>query len=259
MNYTLITGASKGIGKALAEEFARYNCNLLLVARSADELKALAQELQKKHKVAVKYLALDLLEKGASEKLFNFCSQEAIQVFMLVNNAGMGVWNYFENTDLERQLRMMQLNQQVLVELCHRFLPMLIALPESHILNVASTAAFQPLPGFSIYAASKAFVFSFSQSLRVELKDQVNVSCLCPGPTDTSFFTSASFNHRLDKAEGLKMSVEEVARKAVDGMLAKKAVIIPGFTNKLGGLFSKLLPSSFTTTVLGRVIQYRKI
>lgn len=259
MNYTLVTGASKGIGRALAKEFARFNCNLLLVARSSEELEAFAGELQKEYGIRAKWFALDLLEEGAAYRLHQFCLEEQIRVRILVNNAGFGIWEYFEHAALEKQLQMMKLNQQVVVELCHYFLPDLEALPEAHILNVAGTAAFQPFPGFSVYAASKAFVLSFSQSLRYELKDKVNVSCLCPGPTDTSFFSNARFNHRLDKAEGIKMSVDEVAGKAVEGLLARKAIVVPGFTNKIGGLFSKLLPSSFTTTILGRIVQYRKI
>lgn len=258
MNYTLITGASKGIGQALAKQFARFNCNLFLTARSQHELDELAAGLRKEYKVRVEVLALDLLAEGAAESLYRHCVEHGIKVRILVNNAGLGLWDYFEEAKLEDMLRMMQLNQQVLVELCHRFLPMLKEQPEAHILNVASTAAFQPFPGFSVYAASKAFVYSFSQSLRFELKKEVNVTCLCPGPTDTAFFSTAGFNHRLDTAEGIKMSVEEVAGKAVEGLLAKKAVLIPGFSNKIGGFFSKLLPTPLTTNLLGRIVQYRK-
>lgn len=258
MNYTLITGASKGIGRALAHQFAGFNCNLFLTARSQVALDELAETLREKHGIRVEVLALDLQEKGAAETLYQYCLQQNIKVRILVNNAGMGLWDYFGEARLEELLRMMQLNQQVLVGLCHRFLPMLKEMPEAHILNVSSTAAFQPFPGFSVFAASKAFVYSFSQSLRFELKNHVNVTCLCPGPTDTAFFSNAGFNHRLDTAEGIKMSVEEVAQKAVEGLLAKKAVLIPGFSNKLGIFFSKLLPTPLTTNLLGRIVQYRK-
>lgn len=258
MNYTLITGASKGIGRALAQQFARFNCNLFLTARSREPLDELAASLREEYRIRVEVLAIDLLAEGAAETLFRHCVEQKIKVRILVNNAGMGLWDYFEEARLDDLLRMMQLNQQVLVELCHRFLPMLKELPEAHILNVSSTAAFQPFPGFSVYSASKAFVYSFSQSLRYELKQDVNVTCLCPGPTDTAFFSNAGFKHRLDTAEGIKMSVEEVAQKAVEGLLAKKAVLIPGFSNKLGGFFSKLLPTPLTTNLLGRIVQYRK-
>lgn len=258
MNYTLITGASRGIGRALAKEFARFNCHLFLTARSQQELEELAAALRKEFGIKVEVLALDLLAEGAAETLYQHCIAQNINVRILVNNAGMGLWDYFEEARLQDMLRMMQLNQQVLITLCHLFLPMLKKMPEAHIMNVSSTAAFQPFPGFSVYAASKAFVYSFSQSLRFELKKDVNVTCLCPGPTDTTFFSNAGFNHRLDTAEGLKMSVDEVAQKAVEGLLAKKAVLIPGFSNKIGGFFSKLLPTPLTTNLLGRIVQYRK-
>lgn len=259
MNYTLITGASKGIGRALAEEFANYQCNLLLTARSAKELEELARELEQRHKVKVRTIAIDLLQDGAAEKLYQYCLKEGLNVRVLVNNAGMGVWSYFADSDLEKQFEMMDLNQRVVMKLCHLFIPMLRKMPDPHILNVASTAAFQPFPGFSIYAASKAFVFSFSRSLRFELKEEgINVTCLNPGPTDTTFFSNADFDHQLDKTDGIKMPVEEVARKGVEAMLAKKAVYIPGFSNKLGAWFSKHLPSGLTTFMLGKLVKYER-
>lgn len=259
MNYTLITGASKGIGRALAEEFARYSCNLLLTARSAKELEKLAAELEQRYAVQVKTLALDLLKEGATEELYQYCRQEGINVRVLVNNAGLGIWSYFADSPLEKQFDMLQLNQQVVLKLCQLFIPMLREMPDPHILNIASTAAFQPFPGFSTYAASKAFIFSFSRSLRFELQEEeINVTCLCPGPTDTTFFLNADFDHQLDKTEGIKMSVEEVAKKGVEAMLAKKAVYIPGFSNKLGAWFSKHLPSGLTTFLLGKLVKYEK-
>ena len=134
---------------------------------------------------------------------------------------------------------------------------MLRELPDAHIMNVASTAAFQPFPGFSTYAASKAFVYSFSRSLRYELKGAgINVCCLCPGPTDTEFFTKANFSHRIGETEGIKMSVEEVAIKGVEDLLSKKAVSIPGVSNKLGALMSKHLPTGLTSSLLGKMIRY---
>ena len=154
---------------------------------------------------------------------------------------------------------MIELNQKVLVSLCHHFIPVLEKLPESHILNVSSVAGFQPFAGFAVYAATKAFVYSFSQSLRFELKKKgINVTCLCPGPTETSFFSNASFNHKLDTAQGIKMPADEVASQAVDALLAKKAVSVPGFSNKLGVWLSKHLPANFTTSMLGGLVKYQK-
>ncbi len=259
MNYTLITGASKGIGKELALEFARHNCNLLLVARSAPALEELALELEKEYKVTARWLSLDLLENGAVDTLVEWCRKEAFKVRILVNNAGFGHWENFAHSELDKQLGMVDLNQKVLLTLCYRFIPALENMPEAHILNVASVAGYQPFPGFAVYAASKAFVYSFSQSLRYELRPKgINVSCLCPGPTETGFFSNASFNHKLDSTQGIKMSAREVAAKAVEGLLAKKGVIVPGFSNKLGVWLSKHLPAGFTTAVLGSLVKYSK-
>lgn len=259
MNFTLITGASKGIGKELAYEFARHSCNLLLVARSAAELEALAGKLEKEHKVKVRWLSLDLLETRAVDTLMEFCREEGIKVRILVNNAGFGHWEHFAGSSLDKQLEMVDLNQKVLLSLCHHFIPVLEEMPEPHILNVSSVVGFQPIAGFSVYAATKAFVYSFSQSLRRELKPAgINVTCLCPGPTETSFFSSARFTHKLDDAQGIKMPADEVAKQAVNGLLAKKAVVVPGFTNKLGVWFSKHLPTRFTTFVLGGLVKYQK-
>lgn len=259
MNYTLITGASKGIGKALALQFAKHNCNLLLVARSAQELETLAQELENEYKINARWLSLDLLESNAVDSLVKFCRDESIQVRILVNNAGFGHWENFSESVLEKQLSMVELNQRVLLSLCHRFIPELEKQSEAHILNVSSVVGFQPFPGFAVYAASKAFVYSFSQSLRYELKPKgINVTCLCPGPTETGFFSNAHFIHKLDSTQGVKMSAGEVAAKAVDALLAKKAVIVPGFSNRLGVWFSKHLPAGFTTAVLGGLVKYRK-
>lgn len=259
MNYTLITGGSKGIGKELALQFAKHHCNLLLVARSAPELEEQATALEGKYSINVRWLALDLLAPQAVDTLLDFCQAENIQVRILVNNAGFGHWQYFAESNLERQLSMVALNQKVLISLCHRFIPILEGMPEPHILNVSSVAAFQPMAGFAVYAATKAFVYSFSQSLRFELKPKgINVSCLCPGPTETEFFSNASFNHKLDAAQGIKMPSSEVAKQAVDDMLAKKAVSIPGFTNKLGAWFSKHLPAGLTTSLLGTLVKYSK-
>lgn len=258
MNYTLITGASRGIGRALAEEFASCGCNLILTARSGEELEVLAKELRQKYGIKVKAVMLDLLRENAPADLFRFCQENDLPVRILVNNAGKAVWKPFSESNLEDQLSMMKLNQQVVVELCHLFIPVLREQSDPHILNVASTAAFQPFPNFSGYAATKSFVYSFSRSLRVELKSAgINVSCLCPGPTDTDFYNTASFMHRVGESEGIKMAPEDVARKAVADLLLNKPVSIPGFSNKLGAVFSKFLPVRLTSSLLGKLVSYK--
>ncbi len=244
MNFTLITGASKGIGAALAVRCAQEGMPLLLVARSADLLETLAQDLRTTYRVEVVTVGMDLLETFAVRKLYNYCVENDYKVRVLVNNAGLASWGEFEHIPLEDQLNIIRLNQTVMVEMCYRFVPMLKEMPYAHILNVASTAAYQPVPYFSVFAAAKTFIVSFSRSLRIELKKKkINVSCVCPGPTETDFFEKAGFE-KFGNA-GYKMKPEEVAAAAIRGMINRKAIIIPGFSNRLGSFFSKHLPTSW--------------
>ncbi|MFP4291868.1 MAG: SDR family NAD(P)-dependent oxidoreductase [Cyclobacteriaceae bacterium] len=251
MNYTLITGASQGIGRALAFRFARDGNNLILLARSEDSLQTLARELTEKHHIRVEIMVKDLLAPDAAYDVFRQCQKNDWLVRILVNNAGMAHWGEFENLSLEHLQESMLLNQQVMVSLCHYFIPQMKGLPYAHILNVSSTAAFQPTPYFSVYAASKCFVLSFSRSLRQELKRyKINVSCLCPGPTKTPFYSTAGFS-AMEKNSGAMMPADEVADIALEGMLRKQGLIIPGFSNRLGRWMSKLLPASWMSALLG--------
>lgn len=255
MNYTLITGASNGIGAALARRCAQEGFNLILVARSTSKLVNLAREIEDKHKVTVHTHTLDLLSPDAAYHLYTHCQKNNWPVRILINNAGVGLWGKFEELSLEHMVEMMDLNQRLLVELCHFFLPMLKEVPYAHILNISSTAAFQPVPFFSVYAASKSFVQSFSLSLRRELKPyKINVSCLCPGPTATSFFEYAGFE-KIKYAKGAVMSAEEVAEIAIQNLQHNKAVMIPGFSNRLGAFFSKHLPAGMMAVLIGKYFQ----
>ncbi|MGB3852722.1 MAG: SDR family oxidoreductase [Tunicatimonas sp.] len=249
MDYTLITGASYGIGEALARRCAGEGFNLILVARSAEQLEALAQELAHEFEITVHPVACDLLAPHAAEELYQTCCDADWPVRILINNAGAGVWGSFAEVPLSEQLATMRLNEQVLVELCYRFLPMLQAATDAHILNVGSTASYQPLPYFSVYAATKAFVRSFTRSLRVELQPMgVNVTCLNPGPTQSQFFRRAGFT-QVDASQFL-MDPAEVADGAVRGLLAHKPEVVPGFSNQLGTYLSKYLPPSLTQQVI---------
>lgn len=249
MNYTLITGASKGIGEALAIQCAKEGMHLILVSRSDDLLQDLAQELRSTYRVEVITVELDLLEPYAAKKLYQFCVEHQYQIRVLINNVGFGVWGDFEEIPLDEQLNMIRLNEAVMVELCFRFLPMLKEVPYAHILNMASTAAYQSVPYFSVFAASKAFVLSFSRSLRIELKKKkVNVSCVCPGPTQSEFWNRAGFEKF--SAIGFKMKPEEVAEAAIKGMISKKALIVPGFSNRIGTYFSKHMPAGWAARII---------
>ncbi|MDF9797303.1 short-subunit dehydrogenase [Catalinimonas alkaloidigena] len=255
MNYTLITGASSGIGEALARRCAQEGFNLILVARSTEALEKIAKEIEGKHKVVVKVYTADLLSPDAAYHLYTHCQKNNWPIRILINNAGFGLWGKFQDMSLEHMVEMMQLNQQVLVELCHFFLPMLKEVPYAHIMNVSSTAAFQAIPYFSVYAASKNFVFTFSRALRQELKpDKINVSCLCPGPTASAFFQRAGFD-KIKYSKGAIMEADEVAETAIQGLMDKKAVIIPGFSNRLGSFLSKHLPAGLMAGLIGKYFQ----
>jgi short-subunit dehydrogenase len=228
-SYAIVTGAGKGIGRELSILLKQKGYDLLLIARSLTDLKQLADELGG----GTLYLAIDLSEPGAAKKVVEFCKD--LPVSVLVNNAGYGLWGNFEESDIEQQLNMLQLNINAVVELTHRLLPQLKQQP-SYILNVASTAAYQAVPTLTVYAATKAFVLSFSRALRIELKDVVSVSCLCPGPTNTSFAHRAGMDALADLAEKFNMQPADVAKIGLEGLLKNKAEIIPGFLNKLSAI-----------------------
>ncbi len=246
MTYALITGASKGIGKVIALALAAKGYNVLLVARSEDLLKTVAEEINLKLKVEVRYFAIDLSETTAAQKVFNWVSQNNLDVSILVNNAGYGLSGPFESYPLDQHLTMLQVNCTTLIQLTYLFLPELKKQPQAHILNISSSAAYQAVPYLSLYAASKAMVLSFSRGLRYELrKTSVNVTCVCPGSTDTDFATRAQVGEKAMKtAQKVNMTPEQVGKAAVDAMLAKKAEVITGVINKLGGFITWLLPKS---------------
>lgn len=259
MNYILITGASKGIGKALATAFAKEGANLILTSRSEEDLKLTAEELRNQYNVIVHTFALDLLSPNAVENLYEWCAGNKYVVRVLVNNAGVGLYGDFEDISLESYLDMLQLNQTVLLSMCYVFLPMLKEVSKSHILNVASVAGFCPTPYLSAYGASKSFVLMFSKSLRQELmKFSINVSCLCPGPTKTDFYATAGFKEKTEDIKNMLMSTKIVAEKAVDGMFRNQAVIIPGLTNQIGIFFGRLLPSGMLADIIAFGLKPKK-
>lgn len=241
--YALITGASKGIGKAMATKLAKSGYHLLLIARSESALDALATQLITQFRVKVTYLALDLSQADSSRIAANWCQQETNQLSILINNAGFGLWGDFANLELEEQMNMIQLNLDAVLRLTHHLLPLLKLQKQSYILNVASTAAYQAVPTLALYAASKAFILSYSRALRYELKNtNITVSCTCPGPTDTGFASRAGLDALAELAEKFNMKPDKVAEISLAGMFHKKAEIIPGFLNKLSAFGVWLLP-----------------
>ncbi|HJV18656.1 MAG TPA: SDR family oxidoreductase [Sediminibacterium sp.] len=247
MAYALITGASRGIGKAMAEELARKGHALLLVARSGDLLKDYAGELSLRYKVTVDYFAIDLARTTAAQEVFDWCQSKNMEIDILINNAGYGLNGLLEDYSLEEYRKMMQVNMTSLVNLTYLFLPGLKKMPRAYIGNIASGAAYQAVPGLTIYAATKAFVLSFSRGLSYELKKtSVSVTCICPGATDTNFAARANVTGEkaVQMAKKFNMDPAVVAQVSIAGILAGKIEVVPGFVNKLTRFFSHILPDS---------------
>ncbi len=247
MTYALVTGASKGIGRSIAEELAGRGFSLLLIARSEQKLQEESEKIRRQYNVQVHWLAMDLTEKGAAKTIFDWCIKNSFEVSILVNNAGYGLSGLFEKYDSEDHMNMMQLNMLVPVELCRLFLPTLKQQTHAYILNIASNAAYQAVPYMSVYAASKVFMLYFSRGLRQELrKSHVSVTCICPGPTDTDFVVRAQIGEKgLKTAKQVNMTSAQVGAIAVKAMLAGKAEVITGVLNKLTAFAVWLLPKGF--------------
>jgi len=244
MQYALITGASKGIGKAIATQLAQRGIHVLLVARSEDLLQKLAADIQEEYKVQAFYLAIDLSKADASKQIFDWCINNKYTVNILVNNAGYGLSGLFGNYSLDEHQAMMQVNMQVPIQLTHYFLSMLQQQSKAYILNIASSAAYQAVPGLSVYAATKAFVLNFSRGLQYELrKTSVSVTAVSPGATDTDFPNRAKVGDKaLKTAEKVNMTPNAVAKIAIDAMFARKTEVVAGFINQLGAFLVWLLP-----------------
>jgi len=251
-NTALITGASTGIGYALSRRFAADRHNLILVARQEQRLNQVADELQREFGVAVKALVADLARPEAPQMIFDTIRKDSLQIEYLVNNAGIGLGGKFTETELATELAMMQLNTGTLVHLTKLFLPDMLARRSGRIMNVASTAAFQPGPLMAVYYATKAFVLSFSEAIANELKGSgVTVTALCPGPTESEFQKRAHIeNTRLIKGKlmGL-MTSEEVAKVGYQGFMNGKRLVIPGLINKLGVQSVRISPRAVATQV----------
>ena len=244
MTYALITGASKGIGKAIATELASRKINVLLIARDEQLLAALAQTLQQQYQIEAHYLALDLSLPGAVETIYNWVETNRFQVHILVNNAGYGLSGPFTDYSAEEHKAMMQVNMTVPVALTATLLPMLKTNQPAYVLNIVSSAAYQSVPGLTTYAASKSFMLSFSRGLRYELRNTgISVTAVSPGSTDTGFATRAKVGAKgLKAAEKVNMQPEAVAAIAVKAMFARKTEVITGFINQLGAFLVWLFP-----------------
>lgn len=250
--FTLITGASRGIGKEMAIELAKQGDSLILVARSQNELTTLADELRHLYKIEVITIPLDLIKPNSVLELVNECIQKDYPINRLINNAGIGCWGAFTTLTSEEQIRSIELNITSVVKLTHAFIPLLKKQPTREILNVASIGGMMPLPYFSVYGATKAFVILFSRGLREELKkEKFSVTCLCPGPTDSDFFNAAGMQNLRWNKKAFLMSANTVAKKGLVALKKNKAIVIPGLANKLTALLAKIIPHTLFEKVVG--------
>jgi hypothetical protein len=250
MASSLITGASNGIGLALAHEFAAQGHDLILVARNNERLQTEVQKLHTQHGREVIGFAADLSEPGAAAELFRKITDQGHAVSHLINNAGFASYGPFHQISITEQLNMIDLNIRSLTELSHRFIPMLLQHPESRLVNVASTAAFFPGPLMAVYYATKAYVLSFSEALAEEYRTtSLAVCALCPGPTKTGFQDRAQMT-KSRLMNGQFMTSEEVARIAYSGIIHGETVIIPGHTNRLMSNLPRFLPRNMITRIV---------
>lgn len=246
MSAALITGASSGIGLVFAEELARQNKNLVLVARSGNKLEQIADKLQSESSIIVKTIPQDLTENNAVDRIFTQLETENITIDFLINNAGFGDYGLFSQTEWSKQEKMIQLNILALVELVHKYLPIMIDRGSGKIINVASIAAFQSMPYVSVYAATKAFVLNFTEALWAENQNTgVKFLALCPGPTKTEFFNqagwqqfsanSSEYNNADDPLEVVKIALQDID--------LPKSHSVPGqFLNQLVTNLPRFLP-----------------
>jgi uncharacterized protein len=252
-NIALITGASSGIGEAFARKLAAQGRNVLLVARSEEKLITLCNELGRLNRIRAQYLALDLTDPQAPARLFDEAASRGLTVDLLINNAGFGAMAEFTSVALDRQLSMIDLNVKSLVELTYRFLPPMRQRGQGAIINVASTAGFQAVPFMAVYAATKAFVLSFSEALWEENRSYgVTVMALCPGVTETNFFEAA---HGHKPPARSAQTPEEVVETALRGLLRQKSQIISGWTNLMMVEAERFTPRSFVLRMAGRMMR----
>lgn len=251
--WAVITGASSGIGAELARVMAAKGYSLVLTARRHERLEALAEEIRTAHQVEVETMALDLEDREAPQDLAEMLRDRGIRVHTLVNNAGFGLRGNFATLPIERQLAMIDLNVRTLTALTRLVLPDMLERGRGGILNVASTAAFQPGPYMAVYYATKAFVLSLSEALHEEAKGRgVTVTALCPGSTESEFSATADVEYSRSLRPSI-MSAAEVARIGVEGYEAGKAIVVPGGANRLGTLGAKFLPRRIVRKISGRL------
>ncbi len=253
--WALITGASAGIGVALANELAAGGTNLVLTARREERLAELARALETKHKIKTAVFAADLAEVTAPEKIYNFTRERQFNIELLINNAGFGAYGELHTVEAGRLLDMVQVNCSAVVYLTRLFLPGMVERRSGDILILASTASFQAVPYISTYAATKAFDLLFAEGLAEEMKPYgIRVCALCPGSTESEFHVVAGQEKFMRKAE----TAEKVARTGLTALAAGKSYVISGLGNYLGAVGERLVPRRVVTRIAGNIFKPRK-
>lgn len=259
VKYALITGACKGIGKALAYEFAARGMNVLLVSNDRECLQGVCNDIQEKTGVLSHCLPIDLMEEGATERVYGWVQQNAFHVNILINNVGIGKGGTFSSMTLKDIQHMMLLNNKVMVELTYHLLPELQKHDEAYILSLSSLEARLPLPYKAIYTGTKNFVYAFSLAIAQELKfSNIKVSVLCPGPVLTNPEGLSRINAHGRRSKLLMMYPEQVARIAVKAMLKGKQVIVPGKLNAVFFKLGSILPVGLKMNILERLFRVYK-
>jgi len=252
-SFALVTGASRGLGMAFARELAARHHNLVLVARSAEPLQAFASELRGSHPVSVLALPTDLASSGAGQNLAEQLSHSGIQIDLLVNNAGFGLRGEFRDLSLPRQLEMLRLNNEAIVELTYNLLPGMLERQKKGIINVSSTAGFQPIPFASAYSATKAFLTTFSLALEQELRRSgVAVVTVCPGRLRKTENATSPQRARGDWA-GVYQSHEEVVLDALRVLANGGGLTVPGALNKFSVFVQRLIPRKLVPRMVAKM------
>jgi uncharacterized protein len=252
-NTTLITGASSGIGEAFARKLATRGHNLMLVSRTEEKLMMVCNEIGRSQNIRAEYFAIDLSERDAPRRLFEETQRRELEIDLLINNAGFGSMGEFASLDLDRELNMIDLNIRSLVDLTHRFLPPMRQKKSGAIMNVASTAGFQPVPFMATYAATKAFVLSFSEALWEENRTYgIKVMALCPGVTETNFFEASRMQRPPARTSQTPEEVVEVGLRALQ---RGQSSVISGWTNRLMVESERAVPRKLVLRIAGSVLR----
>jgi len=250
--YALVTGGTSGIGYELAKCFAKDGYNLVLVARSSEGLQTVSYELRNSFGVDIRTISKDLIVPGAAKEIYYELKNADLQVDFLVNDAGQGYWGKFIDTDLDREMDLIHLNVISLVGLTKFFLRDMVQRNSGRILQLASSLSKAPSPYMSVYAATKAFVWSFTEAIIQELKDtDVTMTALLPGATDTDFFHKAEAENSKEYRETSLYDPAEVAKAGYEGMMSGKDKVVPGAKNKMQGMMGAILPDKMVAANMG--------